>query len=135
MRLFKWLAFLCAAALTGCSLYPIPDDVASINTESIVRHARCEIRSAIIHYITENVLHAPSAPEDKVVAFIKKTEDQAKPLKRQLREKLDKLENPTPEQIQRLTNEAFKSLTDMQKELLPLTEVSIVYTFDFNITE
>jgi len=75
MRRVKWLSCLWAAGLAGCSLYPIPDDVASVSTEDIVRHARCEIRSEIIGYLIERQVLPASATDkeiDAVVAKIKK---------------------------------------------------------------
>ena len=54
-----WLGCIMAAGLTGCSLYPIPDDVTLIGTEDIIRHARCEIRSAVIDYVIQDQLIAP----------------------------------------------------------------------------
>jgi hypothetical protein len=71
MRKVKWLSCLWAAALAGCSLYPIPDDVTSIRTEDIVRHARCEIRSEIIAYLIERQVLAPSATDQEIAALVK----------------------------------------------------------------
>src|SRR5689334_1893129 len=71
MRRVKWLNCLWAAALAGCSLYPIPEDVASIRTEDIVRHARCEIRSEIIAYLIERQVLAPSATDQEITAAVK----------------------------------------------------------------
>ncbi len=71
MRRVKWLSCLWAAGLAGCSLYPIPDDVASVRTEDIVRHARCEIRSEIIGYLIERQVLAPSATDKEIAAVVK----------------------------------------------------------------
>src|SRR5262249_25871245 len=80
MRNMKWLGCLWATALAGCSIYPIPDDVTSINTEDIIRYARCELRSAIIDHIVESGLIAPSATEGDVIKFVKATVDKVKRL-------------------------------------------------------
>ena len=121
MRSVNWLSFFWAAGLAGCSLYPIPDDVISINTEDIARHARCEIRSAIIDLVIEqefdNGRGAPLATEDQVIAFVKAAQAKAK-----------KLENLGQ-------SEKNKRFSKSEKDLLTLANVAAVYTFDFNITE
>jgi hypothetical protein len=71
MRTVKWLSCFWAAGLAGCALYPIPDDVTSIPTEEIVRHARCEIRSEIIGYLIERGVIAPSATDREIAAVVK----------------------------------------------------------------
>jgi hypothetical protein len=71
MRKVKWLSCLWAAALGGCSLYPVPDDVTSIRTEDIVRHARCEIRSEIIAYLIDRQVLAPSPTDQEIAALVK----------------------------------------------------------------
>src|SRR5262245_20786645 len=82
MRTVKWLSCFWAAGLAGCSLYPIPDDVISINTEDIARHARCEIRSAIIDLGIQQGFDdgrgAILVTEDQVIAFVKPTVAKAK---------------------------------------------------------
>jgi hypothetical protein len=45
--------------------------VASIRTEDIVRHARCEIRSEIIAYLIERQVLAPSATDQEIAAAVK----------------------------------------------------------------
>ena len=72
MRRVKWLSCLWAAGLAGCTLYPIPDDVTSIATEDIVRHARCEIRSEIIAFLIERQALAPSATDAEIAAVVAK---------------------------------------------------------------
>ena len=76
MRSVKWLSCLWAAGLAGCSLYPIPDDVASLSTEDIVRHARCEIRSEIIAFLIERQVLAPSATDAEIAAAVAKIKRQ-----------------------------------------------------------
>ncbi len=41
-------AFLFGLVLCGCSIHPLPDDVANISTVNIVRQVRCETRQAVI---------------------------------------------------------------------------------------
>jgi hypothetical protein len=72
MRTVKWLSCFWAAALAGCALYPIPDDVTSIPTEDIVRHGRCEIRSEIIGYLIDGGIIAPSATDKEIAAAVEK---------------------------------------------------------------
>jgi hypothetical protein len=118
---FRWLGCALAAGLAGCSLYPIPDDVISINTEDIVRHARCEMRSAIVDIVIEQGFDdgrgASLATEDQVIAFVKATVAKAK-----------KLENLSQ-------SEKAKRLSKSEKDVLTLANVAAVYTFDFNIIE
>jgi hypothetical protein len=45
--------------------------VASVRTEDIVRHARCEIRSEIIGYLIERQVLAPSATDKEIAAVVK----------------------------------------------------------------
>jgi hypothetical protein len=72
MRAVKWLSCLWAAGLTGCALYPIPDDVTSFRTEDIVRHARCEIRSEIIGYLIDHGVIPPSATDREIAVVVEK---------------------------------------------------------------
>jgi hypothetical protein len=72
MRTVKWLSCLGAAALAGCSTYPIPDDVTATPTEDIVRHARCEIRTEIIGFLIEQGVVAPSATDKEIAAVVAK---------------------------------------------------------------
>ncbi len=117
----RWLGCVFAAGLAGCSLYPIPDDVTSIGTEDIIRHARCEIRSAVIDLViqqgTDNGRGAPLETEDQVIAFVKATVAKAK-----------KFESLPPSQKAKKFNESETSV-------LTLANVAAVYTFDFNIIE
>jgi hypothetical protein len=117
----RWLGCVFAAGLTGCSLYPIPDDVISINTEDIARHARCEIRSAIIDIVIEQGFDdgrgALLATEDQVIAFVKAALAKAK-----------KLENLGQ-------SEKAKRFSKSEKDILTLANVAAVYIFDFNIIE
>jgi hypothetical protein len=108
MRIVKWLSLFCAIGFAGCSLYPLPDDVSSFSTEQIVRHARCEIRSAIIDYMIEKGVFSPSATEQQIDALVTAALSRAK---------------------------ANRRLSDVDQEIVRLANVAIVYTFDFNITE
>src|SRR5258708_27557757 len=44
-------AVFAAAALTGCSIHPLVDDVSPIPTEAIVATARCELRLGLVHQV------------------------------------------------------------------------------------
>ncbi len=110
MRRVKWLSCFWAAGLAGCSLYPIPDDVTSIPTEDIVRHARCEIRSEIIGYLIERGLSLPRQPI-KTLAH-------------------------SPTYVDSLEKKFKKGkLNPTESYLLGLMYVAAVYSFEFNITE
>ena len=111
MRTVKWLSCFWAAGLAGCALYPIPDDVTSIPTEEIVRHARCEIRTEVIGYLIHKEFIAPSATDKDIAVFRKYVGS--------IRKKLNNR----------------KTLSDDESHLLGLMDVASVYSFDFNITE
>ncbi len=109
MRKVNLVSCIFAAVLGGCSLYPVPDDVSPFRTEQIVRYGRCEVRFAILdHMIRRGMITQDSTAAD-ANSLIKKTRKKA---------------NEHPEQ-----------LNDIDKELLRLTKVAMVYSFDFNITE
>jgi hypothetical protein len=108
MPTVKWLSCFWATALAGCSLYPIPDDVTSLPTEAIVRQARCEIRAAIIAYMIDRGIIAPSATEKEIAAFVAKI--QMKATKKQ-------------------------KLNDIEKYVSMLMGAASVYSFEFDITE
>src|SRR6266403_1992076 len=109
MRRASWLARIFAAVLGGCSLYPIPDDVSPFRTEQIVRYGRCEVRFAILNHMIRLNIITDESPASEIRAKIEKTKDKAK-------------KNP-------------KDLIDEERQLLRLTKVAMVYSFDFNITE
>ncbi|MGD5463783.1 hypothetical protein QUS65_22690, partial [Xanthomonas citri pv. citri] len=44
-------AVLAVAALTGCAIHPLVDDVSPIPTEAIVAAARCELRLGLVHQV------------------------------------------------------------------------------------
>lgn len=44
-------AVFAVAALTGCSIHPLVDDVSPIPTEAIVAAARCELRLGLVHQV------------------------------------------------------------------------------------
>ena len=44
-------AVFALAALTGCSIHPLVDDVSPIPTEAIVAAARCELRLGLVHQV------------------------------------------------------------------------------------
>jgi hypothetical protein len=121
---FRWLGCVFATGLAGCSLYPIPDDVTSIGTEDIIRHARCEIRSAVIDYVIQEQLIAPSITEDEIIAFVKATEAKVKKWQQ------FNIANPPQRRI-----DINKRLSPTERDMSTLSGVAIVYTFDFNITE
>jgi len=111
MRTVKWLTCFGAVGLAGCALYPIPDDVTSIPTEEIVRHARCEIRTEVIGYLIHSEFIAPPATDKDIAVFLKYVESVKKKLKN------------------------GQTLSDKESHLLGLMDVAAVYAFDFNITE
>jgi hypothetical protein len=45
------LTLVAAAALAGCSVHPLPDDVTGIPTEEIVRSARCEMQLGLFDQV------------------------------------------------------------------------------------
>lgn len=112
-----------ALVLGGCSTYPIPDDVLRIDTEDIVRHARCEMRTAIIDSIIQERV-APVSTEEDVIAFVKDTQSKIKSL-----EKINK--GRDPRRRLDISNQLTKSQLGVQRYM----GVAAVYSFDFNITE
>jgi len=65
--MINWVGCIFAAGLSGCSIYPIPDDVSIYSTEQIVRYARCEMRSAILGYMKDKEI-IPSTADEKEIA-------------------------------------------------------------------
>lgn len=128
MRTANWLACFFAASLAGCSLYPIPDDVISFDTEYIVRHARCEMRSVIIERaidrLAEKRLIAASATEGDIIKLTKDTEAKVQRLERL------NAKRPRAKQI-----DIAKVLSDVENEIRYVANIAMVYTFDFHITE
>lgn len=43
----NWSAGIASAALAGCSIHPIPDDVSRYDTAAIVKNIRCEAKDAV----------------------------------------------------------------------------------------
>ena len=119
----RFAQVLAVSSLAGCSVYPIPDDVLRISTEDIVRHARCEMRAAVIASIIDQKL-APLASEDEVVAFVKATRDKVNRVKQQ-----NKALDP------RNAIDLSKRLTKSELAINRYMGVAVVYSFDFNITE
>lgn len=109
MRLVNWVVCIFAGGLAGCSLYPIPDDVMSISTEQIVRHARCEMRSAILVHMIDNGIIVPPFTGEGIRSQIDVATQKAKAKK--------------------------PLLSESERKLLRLASVAVVYTFDFNIKE
>lgn len=109
MRKVNWVSCIFAAALGGCSLYPIPDDVSPFRTEQIVRYGRCEVRSAILVHMIRLGMITELSTAAEIKSLINVTRKKAK-------------DRP-------------KELTDIDMQLLRLTKVAMVYSFDFNITE
>lgn len=109
MRRANWVSNIFAAALGGCSLYPIPDDVSPYRTEQIVRFGRCEVRYAILaHMIRSGMITEPTTTaEIKSLIDVTRKKAKARP----------------------------KDLTVLDTHLLRLMKVAIVYSYDFNITE
>jgi hypothetical protein len=113
------------SALAGCSVYPIPDNVMSINTEDIVLHARCEMRSALIDWIIKEKIIASSATEEEVIAFAKATQDKVNAWKA-----INAKHAPNKPPI-----DIDKRLSPSERKIRKYIEVAVAYTFDFNITE
>lgn len=113
MRTFNWVGYIFAAGLGGCSVYPIPDDVSPFSTQEIVRHARCEMRDALLIYLADKGTIPPRqfTPQE-MKAWIKAASDREK------------------------TNKPPKDPAEVNLiELARLVKVAAVYAFDFNITE
>lgn len=104
-------------AAVGCSVYPIPDNKLSVNTEDIVRHAHCEMRSAIVDLVIQKGFVGPGAGETQVIDFAKSVAAKSSQAK-----KNDKGKKPVV-------------LTARERAFQDLMGVSVVYSFDFNITE
>jgi hypothetical protein len=109
MRKFNWVGCILAAGLGGCSLYPIPDDVSPFRTEQIVRYGRCEVRQAVLDHMIRRGMITEQMTTKDIGSLIEATKKKEKA-------------NP-------------KSLTENENQLLRLTKVAIVYSYDFNITE
>jgi hypothetical protein len=127
-RLWRTLAVLAAATLTGCSVHPIPDDVSPIPTEEIVRSARCEMRLGVFDQIAAQ-LEAYNVPNVKdVVSDVERYAEKATTVGQDI-----------------LAKDAdFRILTQkLRTEIPPALQVkfsayataAIVYDFTFNITE
>ena len=96
----------------------------SINTEDIVLHARCEMRSEIIDWIIREGYVSPSATEADVIAFVKAVEDKVRRLK-----KINQMRGPNrPIDIS-------KQLSKNENVVRKYMDVAVAYSFDFNITE
>lgn len=120
----RFLFSIALSALVGCSVYPLPDNVMSINTEDIVLHARCEMRSEIIDWIISERYVSPSATEGDVIAFVKAIEDKVNRIK-----KINQKLGPNrPIDIS-------KQLTKDENTVRKYMDVAVAYSFDFNITE
>ncbi|SEM66224.1 hypothetical protein [Bradyrhizobium sp. OK095] len=61
MRRLTWIAASAFAALSsGCSIYPLPDDVMSFNSDKIAAIIRCQTRDAIRQVVIRNIEAAGS---------------------------------------------------------------------------
>lgn len=109
MRKFSLAGIILSAGLWGCALYPIPDDVSPFRTEEIVRHGRCEVRQAVLDHMVRRGMITAQMPIEEIRSLIKRTKD---------KEEKD-----------------AKHLTENEEQLLRLTKVAVVYSYDFNITE
>lgn len=113
------------AALSGCSPYPIPDDVIDIGTEHIVRHARCEMRSAIIAWFrADKRINAVAHDESSLLELFKKTV-----------EKVEKLQKINQKRRPENAIDIDERLSVPEKLVRKYGGVAMVYAFDFNITE
>ncbi len=91
----------------GCSVYPIPDDVSFFRTESIVRFSRCEMRTAILNHLADRKIISNANDEQEIKSKIGYV----------------------------LNKEDKSKLNGGDKDLLKLTKVAAVYTFDFDVVE
>jgi hypothetical protein len=107
MRIVAMNVSAVAMAVVGCSVYPIPDDVSFLRTENIVRFSRCEMRNSILNHMVERNYIFNSSDENEIKA-----------------------------KVDYVLNIKDKSkLSDRDKDLLRLTKVAAVYTFDFDVVE
>ncbi|WP_168200227.1 hypothetical protein [Bradyrhizobium sp. UASWS1016] len=109
MRKFGRISCIFAGGLAGCSLYPIPDDVSPYSTEEIVHYGRCEVRDAILlHMYNVGITNTIQPAVGEINRLIKDVTDKFK---------------------------HKKHLSPLEMQMLRLTKVAVVYSFDFNITE
>ena len=97
-----------AVTLVSCSAYPIPENVGPFKTEQIVRFGRCEMRSALLDYMSDHGIIRRPIVETEIEAQIKAATTMLKDRKKVSQENV---------------------------ELVRLTKVAVVYSFDFDITE
>jgi hypothetical protein len=98
------------AALTGCAIHPLVDDVSPIPTEAIVAAARCELRLGLVHQV--EVWFADEDPP--VIGFDPNTIGEAANLKR-----MKKL---------------FPKV-DLEGDWQQYMDIAIAYEWTFDITE
>ncbi|AWM05399.2 hypothetical protein [Bradyrhizobium symbiodeficiens] len=116
MRGINLVGCILAAGLGGCSLYPIPDDVSPYRTEHIVRHGRCEVRTALFDYMIGKGIVSAHDDSKQLASRIKAAREFEKKLK---------ATKKAP------SNDEERNLL----ELARLSKVGVAYSFDFNITE
>jgi hypothetical protein len=101
---------LAVAALTGCSIHPLVDDVSPIPTEAIVAAARCELRLGLVHQV--EVWFADEEPP--VTGFDPNTIGDG-------------------DNLQRMHKRFPK--TDLEGDWLQYMDIAIAYEWTFDITE
>lgn len=129
-------AGIACVSLLGCSIHPIPDDVvAPVKTEDILRHARCEIRAAVIDVLKKSVFR--DHPTVDVVEEVKFVDDAIKQLT-EMREIAAKDGKVTPlelKNIQVKVRGGFRKLSAPHLELAKYMAVAVAYDFNFDIVE
>jgi hypothetical protein len=103
-------AVVALAALTGCSIHPLVDDVSPIPTEAIVAAARCELRLGLVHQV--EVWFADEEPP--VTGFDPNTVGDGDNLK--------------------LMKKSFPKI-DLEGDWLQYMDIAIAYDWSFDITE
>jgi hypothetical protein len=103
------------AALAGCSVHPIPDDVSPIPTEDIVRSARCEMRLGVFDQVKDLIERAAQVNKVRIAPF--------------------DVKDLLTEEGRRRVLPAGAIPADLGAVLKVYGKVAIAYDFDFQITE
>jgi hypothetical protein len=106
-----------AFAVTGCSIHPLPEDVAGVPTYVIVRQIRCETRQAII----ENAIGWLTADQNQI-------EHKVDPVSRAIG-----LEFQNGRPIQQFNPKLFKG--EVRNIIAVFYDAGVAYTFDLDMSE